>query len=232
MNQITTVINQPSYIPWLGYFEQIIKADIFIFYDDVQFTKRDWRTRNYIKTQQGKHMLSIPVRLEKSYKEYKINEVKISYEENWVDKHLKTIQHAYSRSAFYSEVYPILENILHKKHVLLSELNIDIIKNICHYLNIDTNKLYFSSQLEACGDQNRRLVNICKHFNTNIYYTGAAAQNYLDSALFAKHGIEVVYQQYEHPIYPQGGEGFVSHLSVIDLLFNCGKESKEIIKGY
>lgn len=231
MQQIVTAINQPSYLPWLGYFEQIMKADKFVFYDDVQFTKRDWRTRNYIKTQHGKHMLSVPVKLEKSYTEYKINEVKISYEENWVDKHLKTIRYAYGKSAFFNEVYPILETILQKKHVFLSELNIDIIKNICLYLDIDMDKLYCSSQLEAFGDQNQRLINICEHFNTDIYYTGAAAQNYLDSALFAKHGIEVAFQHYEHPLYSQGGEGFLSHLSVIDLLFHCGRGSRKIIGG-
>ncbi len=221
----TTVILQPSYIPWIGYFEQILKSDIFVFYDDVQYTKNDWRNRNKIKTPQGTAWLSIPVQFKLGDK---INEIKIT--SDWKEKHLKTIRNFYKKSIYFDEVYPIFEKELNKKHSSLSDLDIDIIKSLSNYLGLKA-KFYKSSELNIGGDKNNRLINICKHFDTTHYLSGKAAQSYLDIDLFDSNNITVEYQNFIHKPYTQLYGEFIPYLSILDLLFNCGKASLKVIQN-
>jgi len=218
-------ILQPSYIPWIGYFEQIVNVDIFVFYDDVQYTKNDWRNRNKIKTLDGSSWLSIPI---KSSTSKKINEVLIDDTKNWQTKHLKSLKQYYSKSKYFEDIYPLLEKNINSDINSISTLSIDIIKDIVKYLKIDT-KFYLSSDLDIGGDKNNRLINICKHFNASSYYTGLAAKDYIDEELFKKNNIELVYQEYKHPSYEQLHGDFLPYLSIIDLLFNHGRDSKKII---
>ncbi|WP_373036546.1 WbqC family protein [Sulfurimonas sp.] len=220
-------ILQPSYIPWIGYFEQIMNVDIFVFYDDVQYTKNDWRNRNKIKTHDTDIWLSIPT---KSSSKQKINEVLIDDTKSWRLKHLKTIKQFYSKSKYFNEIYPLLQNNLNSNVSSISVLSINIIKDITKYLGLDV-KFYLSSDLNISGNQNTRLVNICNHFNTTHYYSGMAAKDYIDHELFRKNNIEVTFQDYKHPSYKQLNGAFLPYLSIIDLLFNHGRQSTEIIKG-
>lgn len=221
------VVLQPSYIPWIGYFEQILSSDIFVFYDDVQYTKNDWRNRNKIKAHNKTLWLSIPV---KSSFGMKINEVLIDYTQKWQKKHLKTLEQFYKKSKYFNEVYNILEYYIQKDYKYLYRLNIDIIKAISNYLGIDT-KFYLSSKLDIKGNRSERLLNICKFFNATKYYSGNSAKNYLDTELFKNNNIQVIFQEYKHPTYKQLDENFILYLSIVDLLFNYGKESIVFIKG-
>ena len=220
-------ILQPSYIPWIGYFEQILNVDIFIFYDDVQYTKNDWRNRNKIKTKDDSAWLTIPV---KCMSNQKINEVIIDNSKIWQEKHLKSIKQYYSKSLYFEEIFPILKKNIKSKEVFLHDISINIIKDLLEYLHINT-KIYSSSQLNINGDKNTRLINICKYFNADIYYSGQAAREYLDIEQFNKNDIKVMFQDYIHPEYNQLNGKFKAYLSIIDLLFNYGKNSIEIIRS-
>ena len=157
-------ILQPSYIPWIGYFEQIINVDTFVFYDDVQYTKNDWRNRNRIKGINSSIWLTVPVNY--SSKE-KINEVMIDNTQNWKEKHLKTIRQYYSKSKYFKEIYQLLEKNINSDISFISVLSINIIKDIASYLNLNT-KFYLSSELNIFGDKNNRLIDICKFFKLRI----------------------------------------------------------------
>ncbi|WP_321777273.1 WbqC family protein [Sulfurimonas sp.] len=218
-------ILQPSYIPWIGYFEQIINVDIFVFYDDVQYTKNDWRNRNKIKVLNDSSWLSIPVNSSTSKN---INEVFVDDTKNWRVKHLKSLKQFYSKSKYFDEIYPILQNNINSDNNSLSNISISIIRDISKYLKLDT-KFYLSSDLGIGGDKNDRLINICKHFNASSYHTGKAAQDYIDKKLFDNNKIKLLFQEYKHPSYKQLHGDFLPYLSIIDLLFNYGKDSKKII---
>jgi len=219
---------QPSYLPWLGFFEQMMSVDSFVFYDDVQYTKNDWRNRNRVKTKEGFLWLTIPV---KSSTSLQIREVRIDGSKHWQEKHRKTIAQLYSKSPYFEEVSALFEPFWTNRYEFLLDALRDSIVLIAEYLHIET-KILFSSELQITGDKNEKLVNMCKILGASHYYSGLAAQNYLDIELFNKNGIEVAFQYYKHPTYPQIHGDFISHLSIIDLLFNCGKKSREILKDY
>ena len=235
---ITAVILQPGYIPWLGFFDLIAQADIFVFLDDVQFTIRDWRTRNRIRTDRGWCWLSVPVKLEKPYFQYKINEVEISYEHRWIKKHLGTLWAYYRRAKYFNEIYPIIENELTKRYKLLWELDINIIYSICDYLGISRDKFRLASEFSIPQEikKDERLLAILKLLKPkpDIYLSGNAAKSYLREDIFLREGISVRWHNYKHPYYNQlrwGTNIFISYLSVLDILFNHGKESIDIIRG-
>lgn len=218
---------QPSYLPWLGFFEQLMSVDTFVIYDDAQYTKNDWRNRNRLKTKDGFLWLSIPV---KGSIHSQIRDIRIDESKNWQDKHQKTITQLYSKSPYFEEVSALFSPLWNRRYEFLMDAAMDSIRIVAEYLNIET-KIVYSSEIGAVGDKNEKLVNICKIFNARNYYSGLSAQNYLNVELFERNGIEVAFQHYPHPVYPQKHGDFISHLSVMDLLFNCGKKSKQIIKG-
>lgn len=218
---------QPSYLPWLGYFEQMTQVDTFVFYDDVQYTKNDWRNRNRVRGQEGYLWLTIP---SEGSTHLQIREVKIDPRSKWQDKHRKTLAQFYSGSPFFEEVSTLLEPLWQKEYRFLMDAAVDSVGLIAGYLDISP-KIVFSSDLGVGGERNERLIGICEALGAREYYSGLAAESYLDRPLFREHGIEVAFQHYDHPLYPQRGEGFLSHLSAIDLLFNCGKNSRGILGG-
>lgn len=226
---IKLAILQPSYIPWIGYFEQIMNVDKFIFYDDVQYTKNDWRNRNRIKTHNDVSWLSIPIK-HKSL-DMLICDTLVDDTKNWRKKHIKSLIQYYKQSEYFSEVFPILEQNISSDIKKLSELNINIIKDLSNYLGFST-EFYLSSKLNIHGEKSERLIKICKYFNANFYYSGAAAKEYLNENLFKEEEIKFSYQNYTLKEYKQlYSNEFSPYLSIIDLLFNYGKNSIEIIKG-
>ncbi len=204
----------------------MISVDTFVFYDDAQYTKNDWRNRNRLKSNNGFEWLTIPVNSSISMQ---IKDVKIDPTQNWQKKHAKKIAQLYAKTPFFDDVYAVFEHVWRKKYNFLIDAVIDSVQCTTEYLGIKT-KTVFSSEVDATGDKNQKLVDICKSLGADKYYSGLSAQNYMDIELFSSNGIEVAFQHYEHPIYPQIHGDFVSHLSNIDLLFNCGKDAKRFIK--
>ncbi len=234
------VILQPSYLPWIGYFNLIKQADFFVFYDDVQFTIRDWRTRNRIKTPNGWIWLSVPVSLEKPYFEYKINEVKISYIQNWQKKHLKSIKFSYKTTPYFKEVFDIIEYHINRGYKFLVDLDINLILDLAKYIGLeeDTNFILASEfKIEKKFKKTDRLLkvieNLERRFNIKVdeYISGKSAKDYLEEEKFLREGIKVKWHDYSHPVYNQitfkTNKDFLPYMSIIDLLF---VEDKSIIK--
>lgn len=224
-------ILQPGYIPWLGFFEQMYKSDIFVYLDDVQYTKNDWRNRNRIKTKDGIQWLTIPIKYKFGLK---INEVKINNEIDWSRKHIQAIKTWYGRSKYYGEYILELEDILNSQWENISTLDIVLIEWIAKKIGINC-KTVLSSKMEVTiEDKQMRIIKICQDLGSDIFYEGRSGQNYIDTNKFESNGIKIEFQAYEHPYYYQmytKEQGFVSHLSTIDLLFNHGKESLDILVG-
>ena len=224
----TLVVLQPGYLPWLGFFDQLQRSDCFIFYDDVQYDKNGWRNRNRIKSTTGEpHWLTVPVRVHSLTQ--RLIETEIDNRAPWPRKHVGTLRQFYAKAPHLNRYLPELENLLLGRNwELLCDLDLAVIKLMCQWLGLERETMR-SSELLITGDGSERLVNFCLQVGANHYLSGNAAQEYLDVELFARHGIEVEWQNYKHPTYPQQHGAFVPFLSALDLLFNCGDESAKII---
>jgi hypothetical protein len=220
-------ILQSNYIPWKGYFDMIAAVDEFILYDDMQFTKNDWRNRNLIKTSNGLLWLSVPVGIDISRR---IRDVQI-IEKNWQVKHWKTLKSNYAKAAFFPVIAEWLEPIyMNQQHTNLSELNRCLIQEICAYLDISTT-IKNSWDYELGEGKTERLVNLCRQAEATVYLSGPSAKSYLDESLFSESGIKVNWFNYAgYAEYPQLWGDFVHGVSILDLLFNCGKASKKYLK--
>jgi len=196
------IITQSNYIPWKGYFDSINIADEFILYDDMQFTRRDWRNRNQIKTRDGIKWLSIPVEVKGKYYQ-KINETKIS-EPDWAEKHWNTILHNYSKAKYFNEYKKLFEELyLNNKEEYLSKVNYNFLKTVCEILGIKT-KMIWSEEFNLLEEKTERLVDICKKRGATDYYSGPAAKAYMNEELFEKENIKVHYFDYSgYPEYNQ-----------------------------
>lgn len=224
------VVMQPSYLPWVGYFDLFLQADLFLVYDNVQFDKNGWRNRNRIKTHQGVRWLTVPV-LTSGMNKPSNREIKISNVEPWRRKHLKSISLAYQKAPYYDRIYPLVEKILSRSWDFLIDVNMEFIRRICEFLGIQT-PIQFASELklEWPDDKNDRLIAICKYFGADEFYEAEGGRGYIESDRFEKAGIRLTFQSFLHPVYPQLYGPFVSHLSVIDLLFNCGEGSIDFLR--
>lgn len=224
----TCVVLQPGYLPWMGYFEQVGRADVFVHLDDVQFDKHGWRNRNRIKGPDGPQWLTVPVRISGQEKP-RIHEVLIDpTRTNWAAKHLKTLELNYGACPFFSWLYEDLHKLLSSSWTHIVDLDIALIDLLCEKLGLAC-QFRRSSQMALPEDRCDRLVAICRQLECNHYYAGAASQAYMDLSVFEGAGIEVSFQDYQHPTYPQRYTGFESHLSVIDLMFHRGPESLAVI---
>lgn len=222
-------IVQSNYIPWKGYFDLIAAVDEFILYDDMQYTRRDWRNRNKIKTPQGVQWLTVPVAVKGKYHQ-KIRETEINGN-NWPIEHWKTLKYNYERASCYIEVSNMLENIYTKQlFTHLSLLNKALIELICLYLGINT-KITSSSDYNLVEGKSERLAHLCSQAGATEYFSGHAAKEYLDEDVFSDKGIAIRWFDYSgYPEYPQMWGEFTHGVSILDLLFNCGKESPKFMK--
>lgn len=223
------VITQSNYIPWKGYFDSIAIADDFVIYDDMQYTKRDWRNRNLIKTFSGTKWLTIPVEVKGKFFQ-KINETKIS-DVDWKKEHWNLIQQNYKRAPFFKEYKDYFEELyLNTKSLYLSEINFRFIKSICELLEINT-RFHFSSDFILEEDSTERLVSICKKLEATDYYSGPAAKAYMEETRFENEKIRLNYFDYSnYPEYKQLHEPFYHSVSIIDLIFNTGVNAKSFLK--
>jgi len=224
---MTIGILQPGYLPWLGFFEQLYKSDLFVIYDDVTFDKGGWRNRNRVKTPQGICWLTVPV-VKKDLIRTLLRDVEINNSTPWWKKHLGTLKQSYGKAPYFNDYLPIFEEGYGRRWERLIDLDMFFIEQLMKALGIER-PLRFSSSLSEDGDRNGRLIRICRHFGADRFYEGKAGEDYMDIGRFRENGIEVVFQDYQHPEYPQLHGEFIPYLSVVDLLLNMGPESLSII---
>ncbi len=227
----TAVITQPTYMPWLGYFEQIARADTFVFLDSAQFVRRNWDSRNRLKGPDGSPFwLTVPVAAHK--RDTRIRDMRISQSQTqWRRKHLNSIRTALGGAAYFDEVFPDIESWLAGEHKFLADLNIAGIRMVCRLLELEPVFLR-SSDLDVEGRKSELLVALCAAVGASHYYSSIGSKDYMDAdlRLFEDAGIAVEYQAWPHPEYLQQGKEFVSHLSVIDVLCNIGpKAARKLI---
>ncbi|MCV9927445.1 WbqC family protein [Flavobacterium sp. LS1R49] len=222
------IITQSNYIPWKGYFDSIALADDFVIYDDMQFTKRDWRNRNLIKTQSGIKWLTIPVEVKGKYLQ-KISETKIS-DKNWNNDHWNVIKQAYGKSANFNYYKDFFEDLyLNTTSKYLTEINFRFISAICEILNIKTN-FHFSSDFSLKEERSERLLDLCLKLNGTDYFSGPAAKVYMNEKIFEEAGVKINYFDYSaYPEYEQLYPPFVHGVSILDLLFNEGIEARKYL---
>jgi len=224
MSSTTTLaVLQPGYLPWLGFFDQLLRCDVFVLYDDVPYDKHGWRNRNRLKSARGPQWISVPV-LHSGRFGQRVLDVEIDGAAPWARKHLGTIRHLYAASSHLDAYLGELTGLLSRPWRMLVDLDVALIEQMCAWLDIQRAMLR-ASKLGIPGKRSERLLRLCQHFGATRYLTGDAARSYLDVALFEAAGIEVTWQTFQHPVYPQLHGEFVPCLSALDLLLNCGKES-------
>ena len=231
MSRKRVAIVQSSYIPWKGYFDLIRAADEFILLDDVQFTKRDWRSRNRIKTQHGPAWLTIPVRTKGLYTQL-IQDASVS-DTRWGEAHWATLRASYGRAPFFREyeerIAPLYEARGDEER--LSDVNLRFISTICALLAITT-PIKWSTDYGAPAGKNERLIELCRKAGATDYLSGPNARGYLDDAQFAAAGIQVQFADYSgYREYPQPWPPFEHHVSVLDLLFSVGPDAPHYLKA-
>lgn len=221
-------IVQSNYIPWKGYFDLIGAVDEFILYDEMQFTRRDWRNRNLIKTPQGLQWLTVPVRVKGRFTQ-PICETEI-LGGDWVKDHLRSLHANYARTPYYEEIVGLLEPVYRGPHTTISALNRRFIETICGYLGTDT-VIANSWDYSAASGRSERLADLCAQAGATTYVSGPAARAYLDEAVFVAKGIAVAWFDYDgYPEYPQLWGAFEHGVSIVDLLFNCGVDASRFMK--
>lgn len=222
-------ILQSNYIPWKGYFDMIASVDEFILYDDMQYTRRDWRNRNKIKTPQGVQWLTVPVLVKGKYHQ-KIRETEIDGSA-WSLSHWKTLTQNYRRALHFTEIASWLEPIyVNESYHYISQLNRRLIEAVCEYLGIFT-VISNSWGYELSGNKTERLRNLCLQAGGTEYISGPAAKDYLDEKIFSHMGIKLTWFDYSgYTEYPQLWGEFIHGVTILDLLFNCGKEAVRYMK--
>ncbi|MBV6442360.1 MAG: hypothetical protein EPGJADBJ_04071 [Saprospiraceae bacterium] len=222
-------ISQSNYIPWKGYFDAIQRADVFVLYDDMQYTKRDWRNRNQIKTPNGLQWLSIPVKVKGKYFQ-KINETEVA-DQDWPLNHWQCIVNNYRKAPFFPVYGPRFEALYQsatEQH--LSQINYRFLKAIAGMLGINTH-IRWSSEFALRGDKSEKLLHICKDLQATHYISGPSAQGYLQEDIFRQNGIDVLWMDYSnYPEYPQLFGPFNHFVSILDLLFNTGPAAPSYLK--
>ncbi|MFE2008521.1 WbqC family protein [Pseudomonas guariconensis] len=222
-------IVQSNYIPWKGYFDMIAAVDEFIIYDDMQYTRRDWRNRNQIKTPQGVQWLTVPVLVKGKYHQ-KINETEIDGAE-WADLHFKALTQNYKRSGHFAEIMEWLQPLYkNRSYTHLSALNLTFIQAVCQYLGIET-RITCSSDYTLVDGKTERLADLCVQAGATEYISGPAARDYISSDIFCRAGVSLTWFDYSgYAEYPQQWGAFTHAVTILDLLFNCGKDSRRYMR--
>lgn len=228
----TAVIHQPDFLPHLGFFHRLLFADVFVVLDTAQYvdgTSQSWMHRDKIKTPQGEKWLSLSVK--KAPRETPISEILLSDAVDWRAGNLNLLLANYKKSPYFHEVFPHVEQLYAFQGERMMDFNMKSIEMLLWLFDIKV-PMIFSSILEVLGRQNELLVAILQKIEVRRYLSGLGARNYFDPVPFNMAGIEVVWQEFTHPVYPQLHGAFIPYLSSIDLLFNCGiEESRKILKG-
>ncbi len=224
-------ISQPTYLPWMGYFDVIDQVDTFVVLDNVQFAKRSWQQRNRIRTATGLQWLTVPVKSQGRFEQL-IRDVEL-LDVSFARDHVRAIEHAYRRAPHFQQYFPGLEQQLTENcPVRLAELNTRLLKCLMSVLGLET-PIVNASELGVSGRRTEQLANICEKLGADEYLSALGSAAYLveDQEIFTSRSIEVTFQHYEHPVYPQVFLPFEPFASVIDLIFNTGEASLEVLRS-
>lgn len=227
----TVVIHQPDFMPYLGFFHRFLDADEFIVLDHVQFvhSSRSWTHRDKIKTISGEKWLTLSVK--KAPRSTPINQIELSTSVDWPEANLNLLRENYRSAPFFEEIFPLVVSCYDQPPRLMADLNLRSIELIMDLLNVRLPWVR-SSSLQPEGSSNELLINLLERVGATHYLSGNGARDYMQPEKFAQAGIEIVWQQFMHPVYPQQFGTFVPFLSSLDLLFNCGIEtSQKILRG-
>lgn len=217
-------ISQPTFLPWCGYIALIDHVDEFVFLDDVQFEKRSWQQRNYIKVRDKKFLLTIPI-LSKGARFQNINHTKIDYSNDFIKKHINTLLFSYSKTKYFDKYSKEIFKIYEEKNEFISDLNIRLIKYFCKILEIKT-KFDYSSNLNTYNKGENLIVEICKKKNCTEYISTIGAKKYIkNKKLFNNQNMDLSFFNFYNSEYNQSGSNFIQNLSFLDLFFNLGNES-------
>jgi len=221
-------VHQPQYLPWLGYFDKIDRADVFVLLDTVQFKKNEWQNRNRIKTAQGPQWLTVPV----TYRyPQRICEVGVNGRERWQHRQRQALATNYRRAPHWGSLEGLFEEVFSRSWETVAALNIHVVKRLAAILGIAT-PIHVASELGSFPeDPDERLIALTRHFGADTYLAGSGGRDYMDLAKYERAGVAVVFQDYRHPQYGQLYGAFESHLSVIDLIYNHGEASLPILRG-
>jgi len=223
-------IMQPGYLPWLGFFDLMYHCDKFVFFDDVQYTKKDWRNRNRIRTKDGWMWLTVPV-ITKERRFQLISEVEINNTINWPRKHLTSLMVNYAKAPYFDMYYSELKEILSgREWKYLAEVNVALISWMAKKLGIMV-PCIMSSTLGVGGEKEEHIINICRVLGASQLYDSKAAKAILNCSRITEAGISCEFQDYCHPQYQQAHRPFIPYMSVVDLLFQCGLKSLAVLLG-
>ena len=225
---MNVVILQPSYIPWRGYFDQIRRAELFIFYDDIQYDKHGWRNRNQIKTHQGKQWLTIPVYSKGVTQGVSIKDVRIDWSKPWAKSHLKSLTISYSRAPHFKGYLPLLEEIYRRRDEFLADFTIGTSIRLARELGFTSTRFMRSSELTNIeGQKTDRVINVLKRVGATHYICGPSASSYMEPEKFDAAGITFEYMEYNYPEYSQLYPPYDPYVSILDLLFMAGSRAGE-----
>lgn len=225
----TAVIHQPDFAPYLGYFHRLLRCDVFVVLDHVQYSKGGWHNRDKIKSADGERWLTIPVSLKgKSFSP--INRVAINNDTDWRRAHLAQLENCYGEAPFFDELSPSLQKLYAEETDSLLEFNMRVLRWLLEVFAIEVETVY-SSSLSPQGKSNEMLVDILGKVGAGTYLSGVGARGYFREEPFRDAGIRVAWQEFVHPVYRQLHGNFIPFLSSFDLLFNCGvDQSREIVR--
>ncbi|AFM05850.1 WbqC-like protein [Bernardetia litoralis DSM 6794] len=222
---------QPAYLPWLGFFDRIEASDLFISLDNVLLdtsSKTRFTNRNKIRLKNSSTWLTLPMKTKGLFGEVHIKDIQL-VEDKWNTKHWKSIQNSYRKAPFFDKYAPFLDTLYSKKWQSMQELIDELTTYFLQELKITT-PVIKSSELQIDASKDDLILELCQSQNATEYYSGVFGREYLDTEKFQKEGIEVFFHEYKHPDYTQLYDGFEPYMSILDLLFNHGEDSLEIIK--
>ncbi len=222
-------IIQSCYVPWRGYFDFIASVDLFVFYDDVQFSMGNWRNRNRLKTRNGLKWLTVPVQARAG--ELPIDQVRIGRTARpWQEAHRNLLRDALLHAPFSDVAFSLWEEGVSARDVYISKLNVRLTKILCNYLGITT-PLVMAHDYHTSGAKSARLISLLREVGATSYLTGPGAKGYIDEAIFRENGIRLEYKTYDYPPYPQLWGEFEGAVSILDLIANCGPDAKYLLKS-
>jgi len=227
---VIVAIHQPNYIPWAGFFHKVLKTDAMVLLDNVQYVDKSWSNRNWIKTPNGPLLLSVPVRLPRYDMPFKDVQID-SANPTWGRKHWRTLTQAYLKAPFFRDFSSFLEEAYSTRWNLLIDFNIALIGWTLRCLGAES-RLLRASQMQLEGSSNELLINICKYVGADEFLSGSGCFDYIRPEMFRESGIEIYFQDFQCPIYAQLHGPFVPNLSILDMLFNVGRESAQLIRQW
>ena len=230
MSDKIVVIHQPDFLPYLGFFSRLDKADIYVVFDNVQYVRssRGWNSRDKIKTKNGEKWITVST--QKAPRETAINKILLSKDERWREDHINLIVQNYKSAPYFHEIMPYLEELYQYQCERMMDFNLKSIYLLMELFDIQVETVT-ASDLNPVGKNNLLIIDIMKKLNCHKYLSGVGAKDYFVPEPYEQAGIEVIWQDFKHPVYKQQYDGFLPYLSSIDLLFNCGiAESRKIIK--